>query len=218
MTESPDDEPDAAAEQPSARIPLSGTTLVVGPSNVGKTTRTARALERWVETNGNDGVVVLDFGPEVERDGAVLGGRLHRFTGLLPADERTDDDRVDRVVARRLAGGLWYGVVDAHAPRVEGSTESEAVAFAEANAMAAARLLARAPQEPRAVFVNDATIALQHRAGDVARLLSYCARADAAVVNAFESDELGTDDAVSRQERAALDALRAGADRVVRLS
>jgi hypothetical protein len=38
-----------------------------------------------------------------------------------------------------------------------------------------------------------------------------------AVVNAFESDELGTDDAVSRQERLALDALVAGADRIVRL-
>jgi hypothetical protein len=37
------------------------------------------------------------------------------------------------------------------------------------------------------------------------------------VLNAFESDELGTDDPVSRREREVLATLRAWADRVVRL-
>ena len=199
------------------RIPLSGTTLLLGPSNVGKTTRTARALERWVDLHGPAGVVVLDFGPEVEHDGRILGGRLDRFTHLLDDDtESVGDD--DTVHVRRLAGGLWYGFVDAHAPRAASSSAAEARALAGENAAAAARLVALAPAEPRAVFVNDATIALQHPSGDAARLLAYCSAAEVAVVNAFESDELGTDDDVSRQERAALDALVTGSDRVRRLS
>jgi hypothetical protein len=194
-------------------FPLSGRTLVVGPSNVGKTTLTARALERWVDAHGPAGAVVLDFGPEVERDGRLLGGRLSRFTDLL--DDPAPGD--GRTTAGRLPNGIWYGVLDAHAPRAGSDSESEAVALAAENARGAAELFDRAPPRPAAVFVNDATIAFQHPTGDVDRLLAYCRRADAAVVNAFESDELGTDDAVSRQERLALDALEAGVDRVRRL-
>jgi hypothetical protein len=108
-------------------------------------------------------------------------------------------------------------VLDAHAPRAAAESGARAVALAGENARTAARLFDDAPADPRAVFVNDATIALQHPSGDPDRLLAYCARAEVAVVNAFESDELGTDDAVSRQERLALDALVAGADRIVRL-
>ena len=217
-SDDPAERPDGSDTRSSPSIPPSGTTLLLGPSNVGKTTHTARALERWVETHGGTGVVVLDFGPEVERDGAVLGGRLDRFTDLLAAETGGEHEAgTDRTAVRRVDGGIWYGLVDAHAPRAASADESAAVALAAENAMAAARLLERAPQDPRAVFVNDATIALQHPTGDADRLLAYCADADAAVLNAFESDELGTEDPVSRQERAALDTLSAGADRIVRL-
>jgi hypothetical protein len=206
-------------------FPLSGTTLVVGPSNVGKTTLTARALERWVGTHGSGGVVVLDFGPELRRDGRLLGGRLARFTDLLDGlGDREESsggeasvERGDRTTVRRSPDGLWLGLLDAHAPRAESATDAEAVALARENARGAARLFDRVPAGPRAVFVNDATIALQHPAGDVDRLLAYCSDAAVAVVNAFESDELGTDDPVSRAEARALEALAEGADRVVRL-
>jgi hypothetical protein len=203
-------------------FPLSGTTLVVGPSNVGKTTLTARALERWVETHGPAGVVVLDFGPEIRRDGRLLGGRLSRFTALF---DDLDQSRGasgaaasgDRTTVRRSTDGRWLGLLDAHAPRAESATEAEAVELAHENARGASRLLDRAPSAPRAVFVNDATIALQHPTGDADRLLAYCADAAVAVVNAFESDELGTDDPVSRAETRALETLVEGADRIVRL-
>jgi hypothetical protein len=194
-----------------------GTTLVVGPSNVGKTTLTARALERWLDAHGAAGVVVFDFGPEVERDGRLLGGRLDRFTDCFDRDEPAATTRGDRTTVRRWESGLWQGVLDAHAPRTEGETDTDAISLARENAMGAARLFDRAPASPRAVFVNDATIAFQHDSGDPDRLLAYCARAAVAVVNAFAGDELGSDDAVSRQERTALDALEAGADRTVRL-
>lgn len=177
-------------------LPLDGTTLVTGPSNVGKTRLTARTLRRWVEREGTDGVVVLEFAPELERDGRVLGGRLDRF-GALP-------------------GGVWTGIVDAHAPRAQGRNADEALALARENAAHARRVLDGAPDDPRAVFVNDATIAFQAGA-DPSLLADYCDRADLAVLNAFESDELGTDDPVSRHERAALATLRAWADRHVRL-
>ena len=219
------DEPTGTAERaergtpwpddPDASVPPVGTTLLVGPANVGKTTRTARALEAWVAAHGASGVVVFDFGPELERDGRLLGGRLGRFTDLLSDAEPVNAE--GRTTVRRSADGLWYGVLDAHAPRAEGGTATEALRLARENARGAARLLDRAPPTPRAVFVNDATIALQHPTGDPEWLCSYCARADVAVVNAFESDELGTDDRVSRQERDALDALVVGADWIVRL-
>ncbi|AUV82715.1 hypothetical protein C2R22_14555 [Salinigranum rubrum] len=212
---------DAVADE-SDSVPLVGTTLVLGPSNVGKTTLTAQALERWVDAHGTEGVVVFDFAPELLREGTLLGGRLDRVTDLLgdadsPVEAVGGNDRDDRTTVGR-PNGLWYGVLDAHAPRAAGPTEDAAVALAAENAAGAARLLERAPTDPRAVFVNDVTIACQHPAGDADRLLAYCGRARAAVLNAFESDELGVDDPVSRQERVALATLVAGADRVVRLS
>ena len=180
----------------SGTVPLPGTTLVVGPSNAGKTRLTARTLERWTAERGTEGVVVLDFAPEFVRDGTLLGGRLDRFT-LPPPD-------------------AWRGVLDAHAPRAETDAPEEAAALARTNAENAVRLFERAPR-PRALFVNDATIPFQHPSADVGALTALCESAECAVLNAFESDELGTDDAVSRAEAAALDALRASADRVVRL-
>ncbi|WP_256297830.1 hypothetical protein [Haloarchaeobius salinus] len=167
-----------------------GRHLVVGPSNVGKTRTTAATLARWVESRGTDGVVVLDFAPEVERDGDLLGGRIDRF--YRPPD------------------GCWYGVLDAHAPRSDGRDDEDALELARSNAERARRLLDAAPS-PRAVFVNDATIPAQAD-GDPTPLLAACSGAELAVCNAFESDELGTDDEVSKNERAALDALAAWAD------
>ncbi|WP_323192355.1 hypothetical protein [Halostella sp. PRR32] len=177
-------------------VPLSGTTLVTGPSNVGKTRLTVRALERWLDANGSDGVVVFDFAPVVERDGTVLGGRLTQFTDV--PDE------------------VWYGVLAAHAPRTDATDEDGSLRLAADNARRARQLVAAAPPAPTAVFVNDATIPFQHADGDTQLLADYCDGATA-VLNAFDSDELGATDAVSRQERASLAAFRQWADREYRL-
>jgi len=173
-----------------------GRTLIVGPSNVGKTTATATAIEEWLADNGPEGVVVLDFAPEVERDGRIIGGRLDRATTI--PDE------------------VFYGVLDAHAPRSEGADDDAALALARDNADRARSLFDAAPDDPVAVFVNDATIPFQAE-GDIEPLRAYCEHARAVVANALESDELGTDDPVSRNERAALAELRAWTDRVVEL-
>lgn len=178
-------------------VPLEGSTLVVGPSNTGKTTLTARTLERWLEVHGPDGVVVLEFGPEYEHDGRVLGQRLSRVVGI-PA-------------------GVWSGILDARAPRAEGATEEAVLELARENAVAALDIFDAMPSAPTAVFVNDATIPFQHPDTDPSRLMDYCDRAECAVVNAFESDELGTTDAVSRTEHAVVEALRSWADRIVDL-
>jgi len=179
-------------------VPLYGTTLVVGPSNVGKTRLTARTLDAWVAEHGPEGAVVLDFAPTVERDGELLGGPLTQFT--------------------TVPDGAYHGVVDAHAPRAAGQTDAEALALAESNAAAAARCLDAAPADPAAVLVNDATIAFQSEQALFERLRDYCDLADCAVLNAFESDELGIENVVSGNERAALERLRAWADRVVELT
>lgn len=179
-------------------VPLSGSTLIVGPSNAGKTRLTARALDAWVAANGTDGVVVLDFAPEFERDGRLVGGHLDRFTTIPDA--------------------VWTGRVDAHAPRSESESDGEAVALARDNAERAKQVIDAAPDAPRVVFVNDATIARQHDADAPHRVREYCDRADVAVLNALESEELGVDDAVSRVERDTLSALREWATRTVSLS
>lgn len=177
-------------------FPLTGSTLIVGPSQAGKTRLTARALEAWVDRHGTYDVVVLEFAPELERNGRTLGGRLDRFT--------------------TIPDGVWHSVLDAHAPRAEGANEAEAVALAKDNVERAVEILETAP-DPNAVFVNDATILLQHESVEVKQLTGYCDRATCAVLNALDSDELGTDDPVSRQERTALSELRSWADRTVEL-
>jgi len=176
---------------------LEGSTLILGPSNAGKTALTARALAAWIDDVGTDGVVVLDFAPEIEREGRLLGGRLDRFTDV--------------------PGGVFYGVLSAHAPRAESESEEEALDLARENADRAGRILESAPPDPPAVFVNDATIPFQAD-GDPSSLADYCDAAECAVLNAFESDELGTEDPVSRNEREALSELGAWADRVHRLA
>ena len=179
-------------------FPLAGSTLVTGPSNVGKTQTTAAALDAWLDREGPEGVVVLDFAPELERDGTVLGGRLDRFV-TVPEPVRA-------------------GRIDASAPRAESETDDQAVALARENARKAERQMDHLPPNPRAVFVNDATIPFQHESAAVRRLTEYCDGADAAVLNAFDSDELGVDNPVSRAERDALETLRRWADRTLDLS
>lgn len=180
---------------PTLPFPLAGRTLIVGPSNVGKTSMTARAVEAWIAEYGPGDLVVFEFGPEVDHDGRVLGRRLSRFTAI--------PDRA------------WQGVLDARAPRAEGRTLEETVDLARDNARRAASIFAAAPPDPRAVFVNDATIPFQHPDGDPGVLFEYSEHAACTVVNAFESEELGSTDPVSRQERATLEAFKAWADRVV---
>lgn len=177
-------------------FPLSGSTLILGPSQAGKTRLTAVALDAWIEREGVEGVVVLEFAPEVERGGQLLGGRLDRFT--------------------TIPDGLWHAILDAHAPRTDGETDEESIALARDNAERAERIFDEAP-EPRAVFVNDSTIPFQHDLSDPAKLTAYCTHAECVVMNAFESDELGTDDPVSRCERGALAILHEWADRTISL-
>jgi hypothetical protein len=179
-------------------VPLSGSTLIAGPSGAGKTRTTARALEAWLEREGPGGVVVFEFGPEIERDGRVVGGRLDRFTGV--PDE------------------LWHGILEAHGPRSEGATEAEVRDLARENAAGATALFDAAPADPRAVFVNDATIPFHHEAGDPDRLLRYCSEASCAVLNALaDDDKLGGEDPISRRERQVLALFRRRVDRIAQL-
>jgi hypothetical protein len=176
---------------------VTGTTLLTGPSNVGKTRLTARAMDVWIADCGPTGIAVLDFAPEVERNGRLLGGRLSQF--------------------RTVPCGVWYGILKAHAPRTEGESDTAIHELATVNSENAARLLDAAPTEPTAVFVNDATIPFQ--SGELAprHLTDYCDRAEVAVLNAFESDELGMDDRVSRHEQDTLDVLQTWVGQIVEL-
>lgn len=178
-------------------LPRTGSLLVVGPSGAGKTRLTARTLQDWIDTEGTEGVVVLEFGPAIERDGDLVGGHLDRFVDI-PED-------------------VWHGVLDAHAPRLESDGDPGARELARENARGAKRLFGELPDRPNAVFVNDATIPFQHESGDSDRLLEYANCAPFAMANAYEGDEIGGDDAISRRERSVLRRLRAWADRTIEL-
>lgn len=172
-------------------LPLAGRVLITGPSNVGKTRLTADTLERWIDERGAEGVAVLEFAPEIERDGILLGGRLSRFTDVPET--------------------AWIGVLDARAPRAEGETAEETKRLARENAERSMALIEAVPRA-RAVFVNDATIPFQHEAGDPKALLAVCEDAELVVMNAFSGKELGTDDPISRREREARGRLADWAD------
>lgn len=178
-------------------LPPTGSTLIVGPSGVGKTRLTARILSAWLENKGVEGVVVLEFGPSIETDDRVVGGRLDRFVDI--------------------PGGIAYRELDARAPRLEGTSSAETVELARTNAERAVQIFDTLPADPTAVFVNDATIPFQHESGDIKQFTAYCDRATCAVVNAYEGEELGIEDAVSTRERAVIATLRQWADSVVNL-
>jgi hypothetical protein len=147
--------------------------------------------------HGPDGTVVFDFGPEIERNGRTIGARLDRSTTLPEA--------------------IWVGRFDAHGPRSEGETPDDVLALARENADRANRLLEAGPLAPRAVFINDATIAVQHEVGDLDGLLEYAMEAECVMFNAFEGGDFGTADPVSQRERVVLERLRSCADRVVEI-
>lgn len=178
------------------RVGLDARTLIVGPSSVGKTQLTASALEDYLGREGADGVVVLEFAPEVERDGSLLGGRLERFTSIPDT--------------------VWTGVLEAHAPRSDADSAPEALALATDNAERARSLLETAPR-PRAVFCNDVTIPLQGELGLLEALVRYCEPADCVVLNGLDSDELGMETTIGRREQTALSSLREWADHTLTL-
>jgi len=179
------------------QFPLTGSTLIVGPSGAGKTTMTAAALTNWLSDHDPCETVIFEFGPELARQNRIIGSRLDRFASI-------PDD-------------VWIGSVDANAPRSQGDTPTDVLALAKENATQANRLFAAAPSDPKAVFVNDVTIAFQHEAGELDYFLEYCSGTDCVVINAYEGDEFGQNDDVSRQERSVLQTLRTWADRVVEL-
>lgn len=178
-------------------VPLSGRTVIVGSTNVGKTWLTAAVLDEWLGTYGPEGVVVLDFAPEITDGDEVIGGRLTRES--------------------RMPAEVWYGVLEAVGPRAEGESVAEALGLARRNACGARGLVRVAP-DPLAVFVNDASIAFGHPDAAVVDLLGYCETAEVAVLNSYEGDELGAaDHPVSVAEAGNLERLREWADRVIQL-
>ncbi len=177
-------------------LPSAGRVLLTGPSNVGKTRHTARSLAEWVEARGAEGVAILDFPPEVEREGVLLGGQLSRFIDLPE--------------------GAWTGVLDARAPRAEGKTDEKACELARENAREGMELVESMPSST-AAFANDTRIPFQYEAGEIEALLAACVGAELVVMNAFSGSELGIADPISRREREARRELEAWADTHERL-
>lgn len=178
-------------------FPLVGRTLIIGPSNVGKTKLTARALETWLKEFGSAGVVVFEFGPEYEHKGRLLGGQLSRFI--------------------QLPDTVWTGIIDAHAPRAAANSPSEAARFAKRNATRAMTVFEQAPPDPTAVFINDITIPFQHDRGELEVLIRYCRGAELVVANAYAGAELGSADRISHREQRVLEHLQDWSDRVIEL-
>lgn len=172
--------------------PDRGRLLITGASGTGKTRATARALREWVRTHGSREVAILEFGPEVSYEGRTIGRRLDQYVPLPPR--------------------AWRGVVDTHAPRIEGATPDAVRRLAAENARVAAAVIEGMPTDRRAVFVNDATIPFQHPTADPALLLDRLADVEYAVLNAYTGEEFG-DAAIAEHEREVVARFRAWADR-----
>lgn len=178
-------------------IPLTGTTLIVGPLRAGKTRMTAAVLKRWLDEYGPSGVVVIDTAPEIESDEGLIGGRLDRFIDVPSA--------------------VFYGAVATSGPRAEGSSSEESRRIAKENAERARMLIESAPPTPRAVFVNDVTLAFQYDPSAVDDIATYWQDAECVVINAYEGSAFDKDDPISKNERRALARLKQFADRVIDL-
>lgn len=177
-------------------VPHAGSTLIVGPMQSGKTRLTASTLERYIDTYGPSGVVVLDFAPEIQTENGIIGGRLTRFIDLPDA--------------------VHYAAIEARGPRSEGETPEAASRIASDNATAAHAAIVEAPA-PHAVFVNDVTIAFQHASSDLGELLTYCDPADCVVINAYRGETFDATDPITVTERSVVDQLIDWADRVIEL-
>tara|TARA_A100001037_G_scaffold299113_1_gene324057 strand:- start:2276 stop:2833 length:558 start_codon:yes stop_codon:yes gene_type:complete len=178
-------------------FPLSGSTLITGPSNVGKTILTSRALSTWISEQGPENIVILEFGPEYLHNGKVLGRHLSRFIDF-PSE-------------------VWQGYLETYAPRAESRDIDEALKLATINAERASFLLDTLPPHPAAVFVNDATIPLQSPSTNFEILTEYCDQAHLAVLNAFNGTELGIEDPISKFELSSIQHLKKWADHCITL-
>lgn len=172
--------------------------LITGPTGSGKTRHTAALLEAWVQTHGTDGVVVLEFAPEHRtRDGRILGRRMRRYM--------------------EIPEGIVYHEVQTHAPRAWASDEEGSIDLAHENMDSCARAIHAAPRSPRALFVNDATIAYHVPGADPGPLLARIREAGVAVVNALDPQGFDPEHPVTRQERRVLEALTQATKKIDRL-
>jgi hypothetical protein len=173
--------------------------LVTGPSGCGKTRRTADLLAEWLQRQGPQGVVVVEFAPEHDLgDGRVLGRRLERYLEI--PDE------------------VLYLMVETKAPRAGAAGEEQAVEVAQANQEAAEEVWRRMPSGPKALFVNDATMAFHVPGSDPASLLQAIEASGVAVVNALDPQGFEADHPITLQELRVLERIGHVVDRVERFA
>ncbi|MDY6775254.1 MAG: hypothetical protein SV253_04135 [Halobacteria archaeon] len=153
-------------------VTVSGSVVVSGGLNAGKTRLTAETLRRYAEYKYkyeyDKTVVLLDFAPEFVRDGDLVGGHVSRFV------------EVPETVSTY--------VLEANAPRLEADTEEETLELARDNYERGISLIDSAPDSPDAVFVNDATIPFQYTGSDPETLTRYCSRADDSLLNFYDTE------------------------------
>ncbi|XGI84010.1 hypothetical protein ACEU6E_01805 [Halorutilales archaeon Cl-col2-1] len=183
----------------SLSVSFSGSILVSGGLNVGKTRLTAETLVRYADKYPEAETVLLDFAPELMKDGDLVGGHVSRFVD------------VPETVSEY--------VLEANAPRLESDTEDGAVELARENHDKGVGLVESAPHDPDAVFVNDATIPFQYPDSDSGTLVEYCERADDCLLNVYDPRSGGDTETVlsdsgvlNSPEAATVESLRGWAD------
>ena len=167
---------------------ISHKTLFVGDINTGKTARTVRILQHFVDAGWAANITVIDLAPDAHKN---VGGKM-------PVPEKT---------------ALQYLTGPIVPPRLTATNDDQAQELAQANAHLAEDLFQRFTVRPsKILFVNDASLYLQ--AGNIERFQAVLEIPTTAILNAYYGESF-PDSALTRREKQMVSALIRLCDHVI---
>jgi hypothetical protein len=153
---------------------LSQKTLIVGDINTGKTARTGRILQLFVDAGWDADISVIDLAPDVQGN---VGGKM-------PVPEKA---------------ALQYLTGPIVPPRLTATNDDQAQKLARANAQLIEDLFQSFSAHPTEIlFVNDASLYLQ--AGNIERFEAVLGIPATVVLNAYYGESF-PDSALTRREK-----------------
>ncbi len=172
-------------------IYLNRCTLILGDVKSGKTARTQKILEAFIDAGYAEKIAVIDMAPDRVRG---IGGKM-----IPPA-----------------GAPILYLTTSIAAPRLTGVDEEDAGFLAGQNARALETLFDALHNQPKEIlFVNDASLYLQ--AGDLEPFLAILATASTQVINAYQGKTFA-DSTLTQREGRLVESLLKTCDTILRLS
>jgi len=169
---------------------LNKRTLILGDVKSGKTARTKKILQEFIQAGYADRIAVIDMAPDMT---AGIGGKM-----TPPAD-----------------APVLYLTTPITAPRLTGVDEAHACRLAAENARTIEGLFDSLRRQPKEIlFINDASLYLQ--AGDLVTFQGVLDLASTLIINVYYGDTF-PDSALTRREKHRTEALMKTCNTVMRL-